>query len=450
MTEEKKLPTGIQTFSEIIKDNYLYVDKTDLMHKLVTTKKYVFLSRPRRFGKSLLASTMSSYFKGEKELFKGLAIEKLEKEWKQYPVLRLDLSGTSYQDVGDMREKIDMYLTRWENEYGLKASGKIAPRFAKLIYHIFEVTGKKIVVLIDEYDKPLLDTLSKRDLHEITREELSGFYSVLKENDEYIKFGLITGITKFGKVNIFSGFNNLTDISLYPEYNALCGITETEFRTNFKRRILQIAKEWNWSEEETWENFKKKYDGYLFAYKGENIYNPYSVLSAFDALKLKDFWFGSGSSKHLIDLLKQTSMPFNELEGSRRSERVLSDITDLNRDIVPLLYQAGYLTIKSYDPPTDTYTLGFPNEEVVHAFWESLAEYFLDLNDPSNDFDAFNFAKDVNEGRPKDFLNKLKALLADTSPGVERNKEVHFSSKKNTLTSSKIIELGRSKNDFGK
>lgn len=414
MTEEKKLPTGIQTFSEIIKEHYLYVDKTALIYDLTKSKKYVFLSRPRRFGKSLLVSTLQAYFRGEKDLFRGLAIEKLEKEWNSYPVLRLDLSGTSFLDPEDMREKIDLYLSRWEEEYGIEASGKIATRFSKLISHIFKVTGKRIVILIDEYDKPLLDTLANTDLHDHTRKELSGFYSVLKENDEYIKFGLITGITKFGKVNIFSGLNNLTDISLYPQYNAICGITESEFRLNFKERISQIASEWGWSEDETWEKFKKKYDGYLFSYEGENIYNPYSVLSAFDARKLKDFWFASGSSSHLISVLKQTSMPFNEIEGAKRSEQALSDITDMGRDIVPLLYQAGYLTIKGYELKTDTYTLGFPNEEVNHAFWESLAKYFLKLNDPTNDFDAFNFAKDINEGRPKEFLKKLKALLADT------------------------------------
>lgn len=426
MAKKNIYPAGIQTFSEIIEEGYLYVDKTAGIYDLVKSNKYVFLSRPRRFGKSLLVSTLEAYFRAQRELFKGLAIDELEKEWKSYPVFRFDLNGASYQDPEDLIEIIGEYLSEWEEEYGIEPVGKIATRFSKLLNHVYKTTGRKSVILIDEYDKPLLDTLDSTELHERQRKELNAFYSVMKKRDDCIKFGLITGITKFGKVSIFSGLNNLLDISLLPEYNDLCGISESEFRQYFRESIISLADENGWSEGETWEKMKAKYDGYLFANEGQNIYNPYSVLLAFKTRKLSDFWFSSGSSTHLYSIVNQSTMTLNELEGAIRSERELTDITDMKRDVVPLLYQAGYLTIKSYDPIGQSYTLGFPNEEVNHAFWQSLAGDLFKLDGEAIKFQISEFVKDVNEGHPNEFLSRLKSLIADIQPGTERKKEIHF------------------------
>ncbi len=421
-----KYPVGIQTFPEIIKENYFYEDKTAIIFELVNSSKYVFLSRPRRFGKSLLTSTIEAYFQGERDLFQGLEIEKLEERWESFPVFRFDLSASNYDDPSKLAMKINMFLSRWEEEYGIKSCGGISERFSNLLYYAKQKTGKRSVVLIDEYDKPILDCIAETEVQEKIKSDLRGFYSVIKESDAYIRFAMLTGVTKFGKVSVFSGLNNITDISLNPKYNAICGFSETEFTRDFEKSIKDFAISNEMSEEEAWSLFKRKYDGYRFAKKGEGIYNPYSVLRAFDEEETKDYWFSSGSSSHLINLLKTTSLPFNDLEGAERSESVLSDITSLENDSVPLLYQAGYLTIKGYSKDDNSYILGFPNEEVRHAFWESLAACFFNLKDAPREFNQYGFISDVNQGHPELFMQKLRGLIADTSPGVERNKELHF------------------------
>lgn len=427
MTPPKtKYPVGIQTFSEIIRGNYLYIDKTDLIYELTHSARYVALSRPRRFGKSLLMSAIESYFNGDRELFRGLAIDALEKEWNRHPVFRFDLSAANYDQPEKIIWKINMFLTRWEREYGVKAEGGISERFSNLLYYVFKSTGRQSVVLIDEYDKPILDTLTDDEVNERMKGELRGFYAVLKESDAYIRFAMLTGITRFSKVSIFSGLNNISDISLRPAYNSICGISETEFRAGFRSSVVRFAQVNNLTEEETWNRFKTLYDGYRFAKRGENIYNPYSVLRAFDEEELGDYWFSSGAPSHLMKLLKGSTLPLNSLEGSRRGEHTLLDISNFQRDSVPFLFQAGYLTIKGYDSDEGSYILGFPNEEVIHAFWQSLAASFFNLNDASVDFNEFGFLSDVYEGRPEHFMKKLQSLYADTNPGIERNKEIHF------------------------
>ena len=421
-----KYPVGIQTFPEIIKEKYFYEDKTGLIYELVNTSKYVFLSRPRRFGKSLLMSTIEAYFRGEQTLFQGLEIEKMEEKWESFPVFRFDLSASNYDDPTKLALKINMFLSRWEKEYDIMPAGGISERFSNLLYYVARKTGKRSVILIDEYDKPLLDCITDVDIQEKTKGELRGFYSVIKENDAFIRFAMLMGVTKFGKVSVFSGLNNMTDISLQPKYNAICGFTESEFTEDFKDSIKEFSLSNEISEDEVRTLFKKKYDGYRFANRGEDIYNPYSVLRAFDEKETKDFWFSSGSSSHLINLLKTTSLPLNDLEGAERSERALSDITSLENDSVPLLYQAGYLTIKGYSDEDGSYVLGFPNEEVRHAFWESLAGYFFTLKDASLEFNQFGFITAVNQGNPELFMRKLRGLFADTSATTERNKELHF------------------------
>ena len=345
-----KYPIGIQTFRKIIESKYLYVDKTELVYDLANTNEYVFLSRPRRFGKSLLMSTLESYFKGERELFDGLKISYLEKEWIIHPVFRFDLSPTNYNHPQRLVDRIDNSLSAFERSYLLPTDGKnIAERFSNLISTAYYKTGQKVVILIDEYDKPLLDCLDDSQLHSKLKEELRGFYSVIKANDQYIRFAMLTGITKFGKLSVFSGLNNMRDISLLPKYNAICGIAESEFHRDFVDSIKEFAAENEISDEEAWKRFKTMYDGYHFASRGEFIYNPFSVLNAFNDGELNDYWFESGSPSYLIRLIEKNSYKLDSIDGERRTKIALSDISDTSNDFIPLLFQSGYLTIKCYD-----------------------------------------------------------------------------------------------------
>lgn len=385
MERRIKYPVGIQTFSEIIEENYFYVDKTAIIYQLTQDSKYIFLSRPRRFGKSLLMSTLEEYFRGRRNLFKGLAIEKLEKEWREFPVFRFDLSGENYIDTSRLIENIGFYLDRIELLYDLSSEGSISTRFKQLILKAFHKYGRKVVILIDEYDKPLLDCLHKPDLHENIKDELRSFYSCIKACDEFIRFAMLTGVTKFGKVSIFSGLNNLLDISLLPEFNALCGISEKEFHALFGESIRIFAEKRGLSSSATWDKFKTMYDGYHFAPPGEDIYNPFSVLSAFKINDFKSFWYATGSSSYLIKLIEKYSYRLGRIDGEKRSEDQLGNITDISHDFVPLLFQSGYLTIKGFDPDTREYTLGFPNREVYEAFWTALKNHFFRAEGGGND-----------------------------------------------------------------
>ncbi|MDE6023794.1 MAG: AAA family ATPase, partial [Muribaculaceae bacterium] len=333
-----KYPIGIQTFSEIISEGYLYVDKTQLVYDLVDTNKYVFLSRPRRFGKSLLMSTLEAYFRGERELFKGLAMEKLESEWETYPVFRFDLSGEYFDHPDKLSDHIHSYLDDFSETYSIETEGSISNRFSTLIKKVHFQTGKKIVILIDEYDKPLLDSLHKDELHGNLRDMLRGFYSVIKASDQYIRFAMLTGITKFSKVSVFSGLNNLEDISMLSTYNDICGISETEFRRDFVASIANFSIEHDMEESRTWEEFKTMYDGYHFASRGEGIYNPFSVLNAFKRNEFGNFWYESGSPSYLVNLIERHNYSLDRLEGEYRSQTALNDISDMGYDIVPLLY----------------------------------------------------------------------------------------------------------------
>ncbi len=363
-----KYPIGIQTFEKIRKEGYIYVDKTAFIHDLVSSGEYFFLSRPRRFGKSLLMSTLESYFKGQKELFKGLQISKFESDWIKYPVIRFDLSGGTFETPQRLQEHIDSYLTEIGDRYGIHTHGTASIRFRDLIRKVYDLTGKKVVILVDEYDKPMLDSLHDDARLEAIKDALKGFYSVIKASDQYIRFAMLTGITKFEKVSVFSGLNNLKDISMLPRYNAICGISESEFHRDFTGPIKMFAQNSGISEQDAWERFKKMYDGYRFAPEGEGIYNPFSMLNAFYDGILDSYWYESGSPSYLIKLIERNSYRLDQLEGERRSKMARNDISGVNRDFTPLLYQSGYLTIKGYDKEMDEYILGFPNEEVKKAF----------------------------------------------------------------------------------
>ena len=432
MANRIKYPIGIQTFSEIISEGYIYVDKTALIYDLAKTSKYVFLSRPRRFGKSLPMSTLEAYFKGKKNFFVGLKISELESEWKSYPVFRFDMSGGHLKTPEDLKLHVDSYLNFIEKGNGLKSNGSFAIKFRELIIEAYLKTGKQVVILIDEYDKPILDNLHDQEKQEAMKEALRGFYSVIKSCDEYIKFAMLTGITKFGKVSVFSGINNLRDISMLPKYNGICGITESEFHEYFGDSISKFAEENAISPEETWKIFKTMYDGYHFADAKEFVYNPFSVLNAFNDGRIGSYWYMSGSPSYLIKLIEKNSYRLNDIEGAERNEIQLSDIANFDDDIVPLLYQSGYLTIKGtlpsmeFDGASKEYVLGFPNREVNKAFWESLAKRFFRGIDGSSSFNLRKLVKDVNEGRIEDFMLSMKSLFADNNSEPEKNKEIHF------------------------
>lgn len=426
MLKTIKYPIGIQTFSEIIGGGYLYVDKTAGVYKLANKSKYVFLSRPRRFGKSLLLSTLQSYFEGKKDLFEGLAICEHEKDWNNHPVLRFDLSAASYEHPKVLENKICSYLEEYEKIYGDSGSPEIGDRFRRLITAAHMQHGNKVVVLIDEYDKPLLDTLHDTSIHDTIKSRLRGFYAVLKECDEHIRFAMLTGVTKFAKVSVFSGLNNLKDISLLPEYNDICGITEQEFHIYFQASLNDFAQANCITVSEAADAFKSYYDGYHFARKGADIYNPFSTLNAFADNELGGYWFASGSPSYLIKLIERNQYTLDVLDGALRTKEELSDLTDTSRDIVPLLYQSGYLTIKGYEELTESYILGFPNKEVSNGFWRSLANHFFRPSANASEFNLQNFIRDLALGNAEEFMIRMRSLFAMLGSESESQKEVHF------------------------
>lgn len=384
-----KYPIGIQTFSDIINNGFVYVDKTDMVYSLASEGKIYFLSRPRRFGKSLLISTLESYFLGKKTLFKGLAIEKLESEWKEYPVFRMDFNGSNY--IGDAKafeNKIGSYLVEWESKYNVNVNSNfdIGTRFANILKTAHKQTGLKCVVLIDEYDKPLMDVLGsgmttevngeRITLEESHRNAMKAFYSTFKLADEDLRFVFLTGVTKFAKVSVFSGFNQPRDISLVPKYDTICGITMQEEEIYFKSSVEELADMENLSVKEMQTRLRRKYDGYNFSKRMRGVYNPFSILNAFASEELEDYWFSTGTPTYLINLLDRDNINMNEIVGKYYSASEFMDFK-MDRDApIPMLYQSGYLTIKGYDERKLMYLLDVPNEEVKNSFIPLLAEDF--------------------------------------------------------------------------
>ncbi|MBM6961856.1 AAA family ATPase [Bacteroides caecigallinarum] len=362
-------PIGIQNFEEIRKGGYAYVDKTELIYKLVKSGKYYFLSRPRRFGKSLLISTLESYFCGRKDLFEGLAMEKLEKDWAEYPVFHLDLNTRKYEDKYSLEGILNQYLEKWEQKYGDEKKNR-APeeRFTYVIERAAEKTGRNVVVLIDEYDKPMLQAIGNDALMTEYRNTLKAFYGVLKSCDRYLRFALLTGVTKFSKVSVFSDLNNLDDISLLQDYNNLCGITECELHDGFRDGILALAEKNGISYDEACIRLKEWYDGYHFASEGDDIYNPFSILNAMKSREFGSYWFETGTPTFLVELLKTARYNLNQLTVEVASSDSLGGIDSMYTNPVPILYQSGYLTIKGYDSEFRVYKLGFPNREVEDGF----------------------------------------------------------------------------------
>ena len=422
-------PIGIQNFEDLRRSEYVYVDKTALIYRLASTGKYYFLSRPRRFGKSLLISTMDAYFSGKKELFKGLAMEQLEKDWIEYPVLHLDLNGKKYDCPQALINNINYHLALWDKSLDADTSSvdDIEVRFKQIIDIAYEKTGKKVVILIDEYDKPIVDNLVNPELADNFKKTLQGFYSVLKAKDGQIKFGFLTGVSKIGKLSVFSSLNNLKDISMVKDYADICGISEKELHDNFDESVSELGEANNLSKDESYLKLKEMYDGYHFTPYSAGVYNPFSLLNAFSDREFKDYWFETGTPTMLVNVMKKTSFDVTTL-----SDNVVVPASKLNgmQDIVnkpvSLFFQTGYLTIKDYDSEYNEYRLGFPNDEVKNGFLDFIYSYYVPV-DPSDDSSKTSLlARALKSGDPYSFMRSLEALFANTTYQIQGDAEKNF------------------------
>lgn len=365
-----KYPIGIQDFEKLRTNGYSYVDKSRFVYKLATEGEYYFLSRPRRFGKSLFLSTLEAYFQGKKELFEGLAIYDLETEWKKYPIFHIDLNTANFREKDSLYTVLNDYLTTWESKYGTRESeATLALRFKGVIARAAEKEGCGVVILIDEYDKPILQTLRDPELQAEHRAQLKAFYSVLKTQDRYIKFAFLTGVTKFGKVSVFSDLNNLMDISMDHRYISICGMTEKELLTNFKEGIGELASANEDNETETIDKLRMRYSGYHFEENSEEIYNPFSVLNTLTNSRYDDYWFKASTHTFLIDILKKHDYCITDLNKAQVKVNMMNNV---DSNPIPVIYQSGYLTIKSYDERFKNYQLGFPNKEVEEGILNTL------------------------------------------------------------------------------
>ncbi len=427
--EKPKYPVGIQTFNKIREGNYLYVDKTEYLYNLVTRGQFYFLSRPRRFGKSLLLSTIAALFRGERELFDGLYIADKEWDWAEHPVFHLALNGQDYKSVEKLDETLHNNMAHWEERYHLpkgSVSTSVSTRFFNCIRNAREAMGRNVVILIDEYDQPLLQNIEqgREDLHQELRERLQAFYSVMKVQDQYIRFAMLSGISKFSKLSVFSGLNNLNDISLDISANAICGVSESELVRDFSIGIEQLAETSGISVAETKEKLKREYDGYHFAETGEGIYNPFSLLKTFDKDKFSHYWIESGTPSFLISLLRNRDWDLAEIGGSVCSELDLKGSGRYLTNPIPLLFQSGYLTIKGYDKEFKEYLLDYPNEEVAEGFAYDLLRSYSD-NDGAAAF-VRQFVRDVRRGDAEAFMVKLQSLLADMPYDQILDRELHY------------------------
>lgn len=426
----QKLPIGIQSFEDLRNKGFKYVDKTAIVYKLVTEGKYYFLSRPRRFGKSLFLNTLESYFFGKKELFEGLAIAELEHDWTEYPVLHLDLNTRNYADKSSLEAELNKHLEQWEAEYGDTYSNRsIEERFTQVIRLAYEKTGRQVVILVDEYDKPLLQAIGNTELQEAYRATLKGFYGALKSMDGCIRFAFLTGVTKFGKVSVFSDLNNLRDLSMLPQYHDICGITEEELRINFKEDVAELASAQNMTVDETYAALRENYDGYHFCEEQlPGIYNPFSLLNAFANKKIDYYWFETGTPTYLVELLKQHDYVLPDLENEEPDADTLNSIDIASSNPIPVIYQSGYLTIKGYDPDFELYHLGFPNREVKQGFLKYLMPYYANTVQGKSGFEISRFVRSLREGDIEGFMERLQSFLSACPYELEPQQERHFQS----------------------
>ena len=411
---QRLYPIGIQTFSKIREGNYLYIDKTEYVYRMThSASSYMFLSRPRRFGKSLLTSTLHSYFSGRKELFHGLAMEKLEKEWTEYPVLHFDMSTAKHANSEQLLQELNLKLYGYEQIYG-RLEEEVNPnqRLMGLIKRAYEQTGKKVVVLIDEYDAPLLDVVHERENLDVLRNIMRNFYSPLKACDPYLRYVFLTGITKFSQLSIFSELNNIKNISMDEPYAAICGISEDEIRLQMKDDLGGLAKKLEITPEEALMKLKENYDGYHFTSPSPDIYNPFSLLNAFADGKFGSYWFGSGTPTYLVKMLDKFGVKPSEIGRRQLKSSVFDAPTEAMTDAVPLLYQSGYITIKDYNKMLDLYTLDIPNKEVRLGLMESLLPYYVNNKTPEATTMVAYLFYDIQNGDMDAALHRLQEFLS--------------------------------------
>ena len=419
---QRFLPIGIQDFEKLRNGNYIYADKTSLIYQLTRTGTPYFLSRPRRFGKSLLLSTMEAYFLGKKELFKGLALEKLEKNWIEYPVIKISFGLGSYENRNNFHSMLDYLLKVNEEKYGIqKESDNPASRLSVLISSLYKQTGKQVVVLIDEYDKPILDALYT-DFEEQNRQDLRNFYSPLKDCDKYIRFLFITGITKVSHVNIFSGLNQLDDISLNQDFCTLCGISESELEKYFKPEIEKLAKDREMTVSATKKKLAEMYDGYHFSFRGEGVYNPFCLLKCFKERNFGSYWFESGTPSFLVKTLQNEPLELSTMVNGRiANENQFKNYDPDSKNMLPVIYQSGYLTIKGYDKENNLYKLDFPNREIEEGFLEVLLKKFITVPYDDMGLEINNLKNAINNKNIDQIFSIIKAAIADLPTVVKKD-----------------------------
>ena len=420
----RKIPIGIQSFEDLRRKNFLYVDKTLYAFKLANLGKVYFLSRPRRFGKSLFLSTLKAYFLGQKELFKGLYLEKAEEkraeiekteDWIEYPVLYMDFNVGRYDEPHSLKSHLNIVLSQFEEIYGAREpEEEPAQRFAGIVQRAYEKTGKQVVILVDEYDKPLLQTMGINEaLNEEFRNTLKAFYSVTKTCDQYIRFAFLTGVTKFSKVSIFSDLNNLQDISMLNDYAEICGLTQAEIEKTFKPEIERLATNTKKSYDKMLEELKKRYDGYKFSVLGESVYNPFSILNTFNSGELKNYWFATGTPTFLVNYLKDAHYNIPDLDGKVELNETGIELYRADaKNPLPILFQSGYLTIKEYIEEVNMYRLGFPNDEVRYGFLENLFPSYSSLRPDETGVSIWKFVEDIRAGNVDGFMERMQAIIA--------------------------------------
>ncbi len=438
-TCKRVLPIGGQDFSDLRRNGFIYVDKTHFVADLVSASKYYFLSRPRRFGKSLFLSTLKAYFEGKKECFEGLFLEKWEEAqaaqegreaWQQYPVLYLDLNAKNYESRENLENVLDRHLSIWENKYGVKEKRvDLEDRFQSLLRYIYETTHQQVIVLVDEYDKPLLLTLEEglEDLNNEYRRILKGFFAVLKSGDPYLRFVFLTGVSRFSKISLFSDLNHLNDISLNRDYSSVCGITEEELKSNFQPEIKALSESEQLTYEETLEKLKQTYDGYLFIDGGEHVYNPFSLLNVFSDRMFFDYWFQSGTPTFLVQYLKKAHFYLPDLENNVEID--LSSLNNFKVDVgspIPILYQAGYLTLKSYNRRSGLYSLGYPNNEVKYGLIRNLLPSYSNLDETKVQRFVWQFYEKVCSGDVASFMQVISDLLANIPYSSDSKDDVRW------------------------
>ena len=449
---DMKYPIGIQSFERIREDGFVYVDKTALVYDLVSDGTIYFLGRPRRFGKSLLVSTLENYFLGHKELFRGLAIDSLEQEWAEYPVFHVDFNGVNFTQPHALEDTLQNFVEKAGKAYGITSSqAQFGLRFKEILEAAHEQTGRRAVVLIDEYDKPLLDVMNTgipspvvagdiQTLEDYNREILKGFFSVFKLADRHLRFVLLTGVTKFSQISVFSGFNQPKDISYDARYDALCGITKDELLTVFKEQIRELGEMNGMTEEEAIDKLTHKYDGYHFSKRMKDIFNPFSILNCLDSKDFQNYWFATGTPTYLMRLMADNRENINELAGKEYPAAEFVDYKATRQKPLPMLYQSGYLTIKGYDPDFNVYRLDFPNEEVRSGMVALLAsDYFSNENYSSSWI--IDVTRTLRKGDLEKFKLQLTAFLANISYRFQRKQDVRECERHFQYTFYLILQL---------